>query len=68
MKYSFVSVYMNNIAVRTTTTKFGEGKKDVKEEMTDLWFWQSQSDVFFTSYSSSDTQVISAKATNTDKG
>lgn len=67
MKFSFASAYTNNISVRTTTM-FGEGKKGVKEEMTDLCFRQSQRDVFFTLYSSSDIQVISAKATNTDKG
>lgn len=34
MKYSFASVYINNIAV--TKKKFGEGKKDIREEMTSM--------------------------------
>lgn len=34
MKYSFASAYVNNISV--TNKKLGEGKKDIKEEMTEV--------------------------------
>lgn len=48
MKYSFASVYINNISV--TNKKLGKGEKDIREEITGMCFWQSQGDVCFTCF------------------